>query len=302
MCRALYTTGDYHLPSPKAGTPAGTPPEKITSLNVLGGMLSHVYYVKRKSGFAPDDDKEDIVFGHTDHERFWFFRSFVALDRPLILCEGVTDNVYLRNAIRRKAALFPQLATMTAEGYEFSVALFSYDNLIHKILGVTGGIGTVLRLIHKYRKSVAFYEFRPMQHPVIVVVDNDGGLDAGTRKGLKKAFGVDVTYASTDPFFHLTDNLYLVKTPLVGALSETCIEDLFDAATLAMPLGTKTFNQAKDADLSKHFGKVPFATKVIAPNAETISWDGFEPLLARIVAVLKDYASKLAASGTPTVL
>jgi ribosomal protein S12 methylthiotransferase accessory factor len=54
--------------------------------------------------------------------------------------------------------------------------------------------------------------------------------------------GIGVTHASLAPFFHLTDNLYLVKTPLVGAMPMTCIEDLFDATTKAIPLGGKTFH------------------------------------------------------------
>jgi len=296
MCHALYTTGAYHLPLSMAKVPAGDLPERITSLNILAGMMSHVYHVKRESGFAPDDEKEGIVFGHTDHERFWFFRSFVALDRPLILCEGPTDNVYLRNAMRQKATIFPQLAAKTAEGYKFAVALFSYDNLIHQILGITGGIGPVLRLIHGYRKRLKAFKYQPFSHPVIIVVDNDTALSPRNCNALKKHFGVDITHASTDDFFYLTDNLYLVKTPLVGMKATTCIEDLFDDATLKKDLGGKVFHTEKEGfDTSKHIGKKKFATKVIAPNAETISWDGFEPLLARVVAVLNDYTAKLAA-------
>ena len=301
MCRALYTTGAYHLPLPKAGAPMGGPPEKITSLDILAGMLSHVYHVKRESGFAPDDEQGETVFGHTDHERFWFFRSFVALDRPLILCEGVTDNFYLRNAMRQKATVFPQLVGKTSEGYKFFVALFSYDNLIHKILGITGGIGPVLKLIHGYRKRLKAFRYRPFLHPVIVVVDNDTGLNAKTRNALKKHFGVDITHASADEFFYLTDNLYLVKTPLVGTKAMTCIEDLFDDATLKKDVDGKVFHSELEGfDASKHIGKKPFATKVIAPAAATISWDGFEPLLARVVAVLNDYAAKVAADASPT--
>lgn len=300
MCRALYTTGAYHLPSPRAGTPAGATPEKITNVNVLAGMLSYVHHVKRESGFAPDDEQNEIVFGHTDHERFWFFRSFVAPDRPLILCEGVTDNVYLRNAIRQKAAVFPQLAAKTPEGYKFAVALFAYDNLIHKILGITGGIGPILKLIHGYRKRLKAFKYRPFLHPVIIVVDNDTALNAKTCNALKKHFGVDITHASADDFFYLTNNLYLVKTPLVGTKAMTCIEDLFDDATLKKDLDGKVFHTEKEGfDASKHIGKKPFATKVIAPEAARISWDGFEPLLARIVAVLNDYAAKVAA-GAPS--
>lgn len=298
MCHSLFATGEYYLPFPKPGSPPGTAPEPIQSTDVLAGVLSHAYYVKRKSGFAPEDAGEHTVFGQTIHRRFWFFRSFVDPTRPLVVCEGVTDNIYLRNAVRQLAATYPQLATQTPSGFKFGVALFSYDNLIHKILGLTGGIGPILKLIHGYKASLGAYKFRPLPHPVIILVDNDTALDAKTCASLKKNFGVDITHSSTAPFFHLTDNLYLVKTPLVGTLNMTCIEDLFDAATLAMTLDSKPFHRRKDFDSTKHIGKKPFATKIVAPNAATISWNGFAPLLDRIVAVLADYALK-SAPGSP---
>lgn len=299
MCRSLYQTGQYHLPAPKAGTPAGAPIEMLQSLDPLAGMLSHVYHVKRESGRLPDESRPHEVYGHSDHRRFWFYRSFVAPTRPLIVCEGVTDNVYLRHAIRAWAATYPQLGTMTAEGFKYGVALFSYTNLIHKILGITGGIGPVLSLVHGYRRMLGAYKHRPFEHPAIVLVDNDTALGQKTCNALKKHFGVDITHASTQPFFHLTHNLYLVKTPLVGTDPMSCIEDLFDAATKAIPHNGKVFHiEEKDFDPNVHIGKVDFATKVVTPNAATISWAGFQPLLDRIVAVLADHASKAAVSAS----
>ena len=256
-------------------------------------MLSHAYHVKHQSGRFPDHGKEGVVYGQADHKRFWFYRSFVAATRPLILCEGVTDNIYLRNAIRHLAASHPQLGPPTPEGFKYGVALFGYTNLIHKIIGITGGIGPILAFVHGYRKALAPYKHRPFLHPIIVLVDNDTALGQKTCNALKKHFGVDITHASTAPFFHLTDNLYLVKTPLVGSDPMSCIEDLFDAATRATPLDGKIFHtEKKDFDPTKHIGKVPFATKVVTPNAGTISWAGFIPLLDRIVAVLGDYAAR----------
>lgn len=295
MCRSLYQTGQYHLPTPKAGTPAGAPIEMLKSLAPLAGMLSHVYHVKQESGRLPDMDSPHVVYGHTDHKRFWFYRSFVAPTRPLIVCEGVTDNVYLRHAIRAWTATYPQLGAMTPEGFKYGVALFSYTNLIHKILGITGGIGPILSLVHGYRRMLAAYKHRPFEHPVIVLVDNDTALGQKTCNALKKHFGVDITHASVEPFFHLTHNLYLVKTPLVGADPMSCIEDLFDAATKAIPHNGKVFHiEEKDFDPNKHIGKVDFATKVVTPNAPTISWAGFGQLLDRIVCVLADHALKAA--------
>ncbi|MBR1296305.1 hypothetical protein [Bradyrhizobium sp. AUGA SZCCT0042] len=188
----------------------------------------------------------------------------------------------------------PKLGNMTPHGFKYGVALFSYTNQIHKILGISGGIGPLLTLVHGYKKQLKEYKFRPMAHPVIVLVDNDTALGQKVCNSLKKHFGVDVTHHSPSSFFHLTDNLYLVKTPLVGILAMTCIEDLFDAATKAMPLDGKTFHTEKAGfDPTKHIGKAPFATKVVSPNAAAISWNGFVPLLDRIVAVQNDYSAKL---------
>jgi RNA-directed DNA polymerase len=299
MCRSLYDNGYYHLPKPKAGTPASAPPEILKKLDTLAGMLSHAYHVKQKNSQSTPSTVNPTVPGHADHARFWFFRSFVAPVRPVIICEGKTDNIYLRNAIRQLAVSFPQLGTKTPDGFRFSVALFSYENLVHTILELTGGISSLLKLIHGYRNRLKAYKYRPLDHPVIVVVDNDTALGSKICNALKKHFGVDITHASTAPFFHLTDNLYLVKTPLVGSLSMTCIEDLFDTATLSKNLDGKVFHtEKKDFDPRKHIGKIPFATKIVTPNAATISWKGFEPLLQRFVAVLADYATKGATAST----
>ena len=286
MCWALFSTGAYHLPSDK-----GPPSKMQNSLAPLEGILSHIYNVKRNSGDPPNPKNEDAIFGYTIHFRFWFYRTFVAPTRPVIICEGKTDNVYLRNAIRRLASFHPKLGGFTASGgFRFAVGLFNYSNQVHKILGLRGGSGPLLTLINTYQNNLKAYKVRPMAHPVIVLFDNDTGLNQSFCGQLKKRFGVNVSHAATDPFFRLTDNLYLVKTPAVAGTATSCIEDLFDATTLGMTLNGKTFHVDKNGfDPTKHIGKAPFASKIVAPNAPTISWSGFEPLLKRLTAVIDDY-------------
>lgn len=75
MCHALFEKGQYYSPTVKAGTPPGSPPVMIKSLDPLAGMLSHAYHVKRKSLRFPDEKKEDVVFGQADHRRFWFYKT-----------------------------------------------------------------------------------------------------------------------------------------------------------------------------------------------------------------------------------
>jgi len=53
---------------------------------------------------------------------------------------------------------------------------------------------------------------------------------------------------ATDPFLHVIRNLYVVPTPLVNGLTESKIEDFFDAATKAIKLDGKTFNPKEDRD------------------------------------------------------
>ena len=125
-----------------------------------------------------------------------------------------------------------------------------------------------------------------MLHPVILVLDNDSGLDsvAGT---IKKTFGVRITTASTADYYHVTDNLYLVKTPEGSKLP--CIEGLFPTKLTATILKGKKFSPASKIDPSKEYGKEVFANSVVRPSAASIDFSGFDPLLERIAKVLLHY-------------
>lgn len=94
---------------------------------------------------------------------------------------------------------------------------------------------------------------------------------------------------TNEPFYHLTDNLYLVKTPEMGTHGTSCIEDLFDDMTREIRLEGKSFSAAERIDPETQYGKAPFAEKVVVPQASEIVWDGFKPLLDRVAAVIAHY-------------
>ena len=124
-----------------------------------------------------------------------------------------------------------------------------------------------------------------MGHPVIIILDNDDGLE-GVASFLKKNFGTTINLTTTDEFYHVIQNLYVIKTPETAA--KTCIESLFPMKWLKHPLNGKTFNPDKP-DITKEFGKEIFAKHVVKPNAAGIDFAGFDPLLDRIIAVFNHF-------------
>ncbi|MDO8901963.1 MAG: retron Ec67 family RNA-directed DNA polymerase/endonuclease [Phenylobacterium sp.] len=288
MCHSLFKTGAYYKP----GADLTKPGSVVTSLRPLRGALGHVFHVKSTSHIRPVGEpwsqrKPPMIFGQRTHEDFYFYDYFVALEHPLLVTEGLTDPVYLRNAIRRLAKFQPRLGEHSAQGFDYNVSFFNYENSIHKLLRM-GGSDTLKTLAVSYENRLARYGHKPLKHPVIILLDSDSGLSNFSSAALNK-FGKTVNLNTTDPFYHLVANLYVVKTPEPGGGASSCIEDLF-GADKNRPLAGKILHlDEKTFDVSKHISKSVFAKKVIAKEADLINWTGFEPFLDRVIAVLDDY-------------
>ena len=148
----------------------------------------------------------------------------------------------------------------------------------------------------RYKKNTEKFKAPGLEHPFIVLFDNDSG-----AKGI---CGV-ATQANPgckprlNPFTHFAKNLYLVPTPLVGNKSESKIEDFFDAAAKSVMVGGKAFTDQNEYDHTQYYGKWIFAEAVVVPHAKTINFNGFIPLLKNISAVIQTHAQQVAAAKTP---
>lgn len=128
-----------------------------------------------------------------------------------------------------------------------------------------------------------------MEKPVILLLDNDDGLKQ-VASTIKDNFDTQVKVDSTDDFYHITENLYLVKTPeSQGDDKSSCIEDLFPEKWMNVRLNGKRFNPKSTIDPQTEYGKEIFAKKVVKPNAHEIDFKEFDSILDRIVAVLHHY-------------
>ena len=101
MCDSLFASGTYHRPDEDA---------TIQSLGPLEGILSHIHLVKDAADLRDEKEKNDEPTAfRVLYKQFLSYRYFVRGERPLIVCEGKTDNVYLHYALRKVTNFHPKL-------------------------------------------------------------------------------------------------------------------------------------------------------------------------------------------------
>lgn len=262
----------------------------------LLGMLSYIDQVDlfntkicERNGLEPADTNGRVTL----FRRFLYFDTFYAPSEPIIVCEGKTDNVYLKCAIKSLASSYPKLVTSDSPS-KLLIKFYKYsERRTSEITELTGGVGGICNFIKNFHEDTKnrFKAPAPM-HPVIVLIDNDKGAHsiyeaiAGITKKPKPAGFAD--------FIHVTKNLYVVPTPLGPKKSQTSIEDFFDPKTKALLLEGKTFNpDSKTYDPIKNYNKAKFALEVVAKNTSTINFNKFSSILDRVVKVIDDYHLRL---------
>jgi RNA-directed DNA polymerase len=285
MCHSLFETGAYHRPIPAGGQ------QQISSLGPIEGILSHIHHVKDSIDERKElDKKKKPTAARQLYVRFLAYRYFVRLERPLIVCEGKTDNVYLKHAIAKLPAFQPKLGAWDGNKFTSAVSFFSYGNKAHRILDLGGGASDLkfFFIPFRFQQLLDGFKHRPLKHPVIVLIDNDNGANE-IFSTLRTNYKLSIDIKSAETFFHVAHNLYLVKTPAVHGDGSSCIEDFFPQSLLDTKLEGKTFNPSKEHGAAGEYGKFLFAEKVVRANADTIDFSGFTPLLERISSVIDHY-------------
>jgi RNA-directed DNA polymerase len=290
MTHRVLTTGAFYRRTLKSDGKGGKTVEKVDgTIDQLSGILSFIDSVRLHGKKPADQSSNDST--DTLYSGFLFYKRFYAGPAPLIVCEGKTDNIYIRAAIRQLADDYPQLASKTKEGITLKVKLFKYTPTSARILGLTGGISDLAKFVRSYERSCGSIGAEGMKHPVVLLVDND---DGATGKGGIYAAIKDVTKGAkpdgTQPFYAVKRNLYVVPTPLGAGAKSTMIEDFFDPALLKTKLGGKTLNLGnKGFDGKTEYGKYLFGEYVVKPEQDKIDFKGFRPILDRIVEAIEKH-------------
>jgi RNA-directed DNA polymerase len=296
MVYTLFTAGDFYQNIGGA--------QAQGTMSQLHGMLGHIDSVdlynksqNQKSG-APASPKTQIQSKESQYRRFLVFQYFYSATSPVIICEGKTDNIYLKEAIKRLAANYPTLASvsLTNNAASLKVRIFKYpETSTGRILELHGGTGDLKHFIQKYANEIKKFKAPGLQQPVIVLVDNDSGKNE--LSGVIKQITNQQT-SWTVPYIYVTGNLYVVPTPYIGGSTESKIEDFFTSQTLGTILAGKTFKPDPPFDPALHYGKAIFAEQVVRQNSHTIDFSGFIPILNVLADIIAAHAAKQVA---PTV-
>jgi len=293
MVDSLFKTGKFEFIYKKTDTLGNVVLEnrRVGENEQLLGMLSHIDQVDRfNHRLCKDNNREpESTAGRVElFRRFLYFDTFYAARQPIIVCEGKTDNVYLKCAIKSLAAGYPKLVEAGTPP-KLKVRFFKYaETRTGQVTDLTGGVGGICKLLKSYHADVeGLFKAPVSSYPVIVLIDNDSGAHgvyeviAGITKKPKPLGLAD--------FIHVTSNLYVVPTPFGPNKAFTAIEDFFDKPTLATKLNGKTFSRKSKIDESTEYGKAAFARDVVAKNAGTIDFRGFQVIFDRVMKVLDDY-------------
>lgn len=305
QCHSLFSTGAFTKDVNDSAV-AG-------NINELEGQLNFIDYVDRSNRLRqkPPLNPEYALARHglntsellsgreQTFSRFLYYRLFYGNTKPTILCEGKTDNVYLKSAISVLVANYATLAKPKSNNssYDLLVRFLKYSKRTRFLLQLYGGTSYLYPFISTFDKHYKFYKAPSPTCPVIIVVDNDSGFNGidGQLKKIDSAMAHPTSLPKHDfrnaEFIHVIHNLYVVLTPLSAAGTETAIEDLFDIATRQIQVSGKTFNPKNDSDNATEYGKEVFAKKVIQTQKSSIDFNGLKPLLNRIVKAIDHYDS-----------
>ena len=221
ICHSLFSTGSYHLSDP------ATP---VEGLHKIGGILGHIHYIKDRADIRPESERKNRPTAAWKlYKKFLFYKHFVALEKPLIVTEGKTDVIHLRTAIKRLPSYHPLLGEFADDRFSSALRFMRYSDTTEKFLGLNGGTGGQKNLILNYKNDLKSYKIKPLAHPVILLIDNDHGAEKIFKVVKEKIRIPDINtfYNDSKLFYHLQDNLYLIKTPKRKTNPKSYIEHLF---------------------------------------------------------------------------
>jgi len=304
MCHRLFMTGRFQeiVPVADPKTPGVLVPTQIDgTLAQLHGMLGHIYRVDRYNDELPKQTvnpiKPSINSKENLYRRFLMFKEFYVAPIPVIVCEGKTDSIYIKHAIRSRAAAFPTLATVSpGKPTALKVRIPAYPlTTTGRILKLKGGTSFMAQFVRDYVNELKRFKAPGKQNPVILLIDNDDGVkpihDAMRQFGKTKPTG-------QEPFIHITGNLYVVATPLAAGKTTSMIEDAFGTLTSTLKIDGKTFNSDdKTFDDALHYDKHIFSQHV-KQKAGKIDFTGFTEILTRLAAVIEAHRLHVAQNAS----
>ncbi|WP_167459689.1 retron Ec67 family RNA-directed DNA polymerase/endonuclease [Rahnella variigena] len=286
MAHELFRTNEFYIKLPDGESIEGTQ-------NQLNGMLSYIYSTRKITihknfdSTIPRDGKGIPILDASDrlYSDFLFYKNFVANDKPIVICEGKTDVVYLKHAIKSRYEKYPNLVEIKKKEKALKIQILGASFLVNHLLDLLTGTTAIKRFVESYATRLSKYKCPPLNNPVIILTDNDDGI-----KGLIHAInGKYKESEDRDGIYFITSNLYLIRTPLLNDKNSSKIEDFFTKELLARKLDGKTFHPDNDTDNTMHYSKQVFVEKIIKKEYKSIDFSGFDSIINLLEKTIIDH-------------
>lgn len=294
FAHAMMTNGKAELPK------KAIEPGKPLTANQILGMLAHVHDIKGRElehkalryygGLNPAPHYLRLM------GNFYHYQRIHINPRPIIICEGKTDYIYLKEAIRWNAAdpkissklVDPvRLVAPKGKGDHWLVDFLKHTKTAGNLLDLDGGGGDLKKFAGIHLERIAKFHDNPLQCPVIIIVDNDSQSE-GMWSFIKEVTKSKTKIDGTKPFYHVAANLYVVPIPS-GGKPDFYIEKLFPAKWHNEKIDGRTFKvkqKKKEKLKDTEYGKMEFAEKVIRANRGKVDCSAFLPMLKTICDII----------------
>lgn len=288
MCDRLFQTGHAHdFVEIKNAEGQIKKDEKPVSIASLFGRMDHIFYARMFGKQQPSFSDYSNPSGFLEiYQNLVFFDFCVQNEKPTIICEGRTDVVYLKHALKSLHKDYPALISKEAGVFVFKVRFVHHYKRRARALGIFDGADNLVSFVHKFKNLSSKMKAPRTPYNTILLTDSDSGV-----MNKKKLFSVVASETGSEcdgmkPSYQIVPGLHLVPVPKAKATDEVSIETLFAPSLLQGKVNGKSFNYLTKADSKTEYDKAYFADKIVKPNYQKINFDGFRPLLDAIVGAI----------------
>lgn len=262
MAFSLYTTGKFMIESTEG------------TMSQLEGRFSFVNQIDKYNNNLDSNFKKrnfrTLNKREEQYRRFLFYKYFYCNERPLIVTEGKTDILYIKAALKKLYADYPELIKKKADEFQFKVSFLKRSYLLEYLFGFgKDGADSIKNLYNYFNGNNGFkdyyhyfqkYCYHQPKFPIIFIFDNELN---NNKKPLSNFINhVNMENSSKNDFEQKLyikliedSNLFLATNHLVKGKKECEIEDLFDDDLLELNINGKVFDKSGKKDNKKYYSK-----------------------------------------------
>lgn len=263
------------------------------SIDKLNGAFSYIHFIRKnttnKGKYTRDKDGELVLDGNDYlYSQFLYYKYFAHNDKPIVICEGKTDVIYLRAVLKTLAADYPDLIEVKGDTTSLKIQILPASRTVKDLLGLLTGTADLRKFILSYEDRIKVFKKPSMSNPVIVLVDNDDGprkINSAIKNKYKLSPDAGVPLV-------IKNNLVYVRTPTLEGKKDSSIEDFFSEGVRKIKVRGKTFSPDMEEETVAHFGKRIFAEEVILKKRKILDFSSFKPVLDLLVESINIYKSK----------